>query len=76
MDIKELPDNTIDYIHEAIKNGVTKINYYTNMALYAGNQIKEKINECDEPFYHLIGVWAQQAIYDDIRQAIKLFSLK
>ena len=67
---------TRDDIHKAIKNGVTKINYYTNMALYAGNQIKAKINTNEEPFYHLIGVWAEQAIYEDTRKAIKLFSCK
>ena len=67
---------TREDIHPAIKNGVTKINYYTNMALYAGQFIKEKINACDEPFYHNIGVWAQQAIYDDIRKAIRLFAMK
>ncbi len=58
----------------AVKNGVSKINYYTNLALYVGQEIKRQINECDEPFYHNITVWAQQAIYEDTRKAIRLFA--
>ena len=58
----------------AIENGVSKINYYTNLSLYVGNIIKEKISACDEPFYHNVMVWAQQAVYEDTRKAIRLFS--
>jgi len=57
----------------AIDNGVRKINYYTNMALYVGNEIKKQINETGEPFYHNITVWAEQAVYEDTRQTIQLF---
>jgi len=60
--------------HAAIKNGVTKINYYTNLALYVGNALKRRLAECDEPFYHNVTVWAQQAVYEDVRAAIRLFS--
>lgn len=67
---------TADDFHKAIANGVCKINYYTNLALYVGNAIKQKINETDEPFYHNITVWAQQAVYEDTRQAIRLFTYK
>jgi len=58
----------------AIKNGVTKINYYTNLALYVGNEIKRQISETDEPFYHNISVWAEKAVYENTRQAIRLFN--
>jgi len=57
----------------AIANGVTKINYYTNLALYVGNEIKRQVAEADEPFYHNITVWAQQAVYEDVRKTIRLF---
>ena len=57
----------------AIANGVTKINYYTNLALYVGNEIKRQIAEEKEPFYHNIAVWAQQAVYEDTRKTIRLF---
>ena len=67
---------TEEDIRLAIKNGVTKINYYTNMALYAGEQIKEKISTCEEPFYHHIGVWAELAIYEYTGKVIKLLSMK
>lgn len=60
----------------AIENGVSKINYYTNLALYVGQEIKKHITDCDEPFYHRIAVWAQQAVYEDTRKAIRLFALR
>jgi len=63
-----------DDIHKAIDNGVTKVNYYTNLSLYVGNEIKRQIAQTDEPFYHFITVWAEQAVYEDTRKAIKLFS--
>jgi fructose-bisphosphate aldolase class II len=59
--------------HEAIRNGVTKINYYTNMALFVGREIKRQIAEEKEPFYHNLIVWAQQAVYEDTRKVIRLF---
>ncbi|MCL2164200.1 MAG: class II fructose-bisphosphate aldolase [Oscillospiraceae bacterium] len=60
-------------VKEAIRNGVRKINYYTNMALYAGRRLKELLNSCEEPFYHNVTVWAREAIYEDARKAIRLF---
>jgi len=59
--------------NNAIANGVTKINYYTNLALYVGNEIKRQISGADEPFYHNVTVWAQQAVYEDVRKTIRLF---
>jgi len=64
---------TKDDFSTAIANGISKINYYTNMALYVGNEIKKIIAETEEPFYHNITVWAQQAVYDDVRKTIRLF---
>jgi len=57
----------------AIANGVTKVNYFTNMSFSAGKLIKKMTAQTDEPFYHDVIVWAQQAIYDDVRQVIRLF---
>ena len=59
---------------QAIENGVSKINYYTNLALYVGKAIQEQIAQAEEPFYHNITVWAQQAVYEDTRAAIRLFA--
>jgi fructose-bisphosphate aldolase class II len=67
---------TDENFKQAIQNGVTKINYYTNLALYVGEQIKKNLQTCDEPFYHHITVWAEQAIYEDTRKAIHMFSQK
>ena len=61
-----------DY-QEAIANGVTKINYYTNLALHIGKRIKEQLENTDEPFYHHIMMWAQQAVREDTRKAIRTF---
>ena len=58
---------------KAIQNGVTKINYYTNLALYVGRQIKAQLERVDEPFYHHITGWAQQAVCEDTRKAIRIF---
>jgi len=57
----------------SIANGVTKINYYTNLALFVGNEIKRQIAETEEPFYHNVAIWAQQAVYEDVRKTIRLF---
>lgn len=57
----------------AISQGVSKINYYTNMALYVGRYIKEQTNRTEEPFYHNMMVWAQDAVYEDARKVIRLF---
>ena len=65
---------TKEDFRQAIENGVTKINYYTNMALYVGREIQKHIAETSEPFYHNIMVWAQQAVYEDTRKAIRLFA--
>jgi fructose-bisphosphate aldolase class II len=59
--------------HEAIANGVTKINYYTNLALFVGNEIKRQIAGESEPFYHNIMMRTQQAVYEDTRKVIRLF---
>jgi fructose-bisphosphate aldolase class II len=65
-----------ELFHKAIENGVRKINYYTNLALYVGQQIKKKIAETDEPFYHNLFTWAEQAVYEETRRAIRMFSGK
>lgn len=57
----------------AIAHGVSKINYYTNMALYVGQRIREQASHVDEPFYHTMMVWAQEAVYADARKVIRLF---
>lgn len=62
-----------DDFRQAIANGVTKINYYTNLSLYIGKAIQRKIAATEEPFYHDIMVWAGQAVYEDTRAAIRLF---
>ena len=58
---------------DSIKNGVCKINYYTNMALATAGHIKDKLNLANRAFYHDITQWAIGAIKDEVQAAIRLF---
>ena len=62
-----------DY-ENSIKNGICKINYYTNMALKAAEVIKEKLNNTKESvFYHNIMMWSIEAFKEDVKNTMKLF---
>lgn len=70
---------TKEEFHTAIRNGIRKINYYTYMAIAAGKAVKEYVENIEEGktlFYHDISVIAKNAMKEDIKQAIKIFSLK
>ena len=58
---------------DSVKNGVCKINYYTNMALATANYIKSKLDSEERAFYHDITQWAVDAIKDDAQGTIRLF---
>ena len=69
---------TKEEFHTAIKNGIRKINYYTYMAIAAGKAVKDYVENLDSNktlFYHDISVIAKNAMKEDIKQAIKIFSL-
>lgn len=58
----------------SIRAGVSKINYYTGMALEAARQVKEKTNASKETvFYHTMMMWGIEAIADDVGRALDLF---
>ncbi len=70
---------TKEEFHTAIKNGIRKVNYYTYMAIEAGKAVKEyieNINDGKTLFFHDISVVAKNAMKEDIKNAIKTFSLK
>ena len=70
---------TIDEYRTAIKNGIRKINYYTYMALAGGKAVKEaldKVEAGENVFYHDIPLIAAAAMKEDIKNAIKIFSLE
>ena len=61
-----------DY-RKVIGLGIRKINYYTYMAKAGGAAI-EKMT--DRAFFHDIEVTAQKAMYEDVKEAIKVFQNK
>ncbi|WP_127837403.1 class II fructose-bisphosphate aldolase [Clostridium prolinivorans] len=63
-----------DY-HKSIENGVRKINYYTYAARAAGEDIRKKIKESNDPiFYHDITLLAMEAMKQDMMYALKIFN--
>lgn len=60
-----------DYV-KAINNGVRKINYYTYMAKAGADGVKQNIDKVS--FYHEIVNLAIDAMREDVKKAIKVFS--
>ena len=61
----------------AIHNGIRKINYYTYMALAGGKAVKEamdRVGADDKVFFHDIPLIGIQAMKEDIKNAIRIFS--
>lgn len=70
---------TIDEYRTAIKNGIRKINYYTYMALAGGKAVKEALDKVaagENVFYHDIPLIAAKAMKENIKDAIRIFSLE
>ncbi|MBO5712874.1 MAG: class II fructose-bisphosphate aldolase [Clostridia bacterium] len=69
---------SVEEFQTAIKNGIRKINYYTYMALAGGKAVKEFIEaQGDKPiFFHDLPLIAKQAMKENVKEAIKIFSLK
>ena len=60
---------------KCIENGVRKINYYTYMAKAGGEYVKEMLSKTEGPaFFHDISKWGKEAMKEDIKKAIKVFS--
>ena len=67
-----------DY-RNAIVNGIRKINYYTYMSLAGAKAVKEYIDskkEGDSLFYHDIPLIAIEAMKENVKEAINIFSLE
>lgn len=70
---------TKEEFQTAIRNGIRKINYYTYMALAGGKAIREFIESKPEGanvFYHDIPGIAMEAMKEDVKEAIRVFSLE
>lgn len=62
-----------DFKH-SIAAGISKINYYTGMALKAANSIALNIASSKETvFYHQIMMWTIDAIKEDVKDSMRLF---
>jgi len=67
----------------AISKGIRKINYYTYMAKAAGQNVADMIDKqraekgADIPiYYHEIVLWGMDAMREDFKKALKVFSGK
>lgn len=63
----------------AIKNGITKINYYTYMTLAGGQEVIRKLSgktSEDTVFFHDISLWAADAMKANVREAMRIFSMR
>ncbi len=63
----------------AIRNGVRKINYYTYMTLAGGKAVKEAMDNTapeDNIFFHDIPVMAVKAMKENVKEAIRVFSME
>ena len=69
---------TKEEFQTSIRNGIRKINYYTYMALAGGKAIKDFIDSKGEGnvFYHDIPGIAMEAMKENVKEAIQIFSLE
>lgn len=65
---------TAEDFRQAIDHGISKINYYTGMAVYAAERLKRRLNETDDrSFYHHLMMESIAAIREDVQQSMRLF---
>lgn len=69
---------TKEEFQTSIRNGIRKINYYTYMSLAGGKAVKEFIEKSDKDnvFYHDIPLIAIEAMKENVKEAIQIFSLE
>ncbi len=68
-----------DEFQTAIKNGIRKINYYTYMTLAGGKAVKAAMDQFktdDNIFFHDVAVIAIEAMKENAKQAIEIFSME
>lgn len=61
---------------QAIQNGIRKINYYSYMSKAGYMAAKELIEQNTTNYLHDVEFSAMQAMKEDVKKAIKIFSLK
>ena len=70
---------TKEEFQTAIRNGIRKINYYTYMSLAGGRAVKKALDALgpdDNVFFHDIPLIGIEAMKEDVKQAMRIFSLE
>jgi fructose-bisphosphate aldolase class II len=63
----------------AIRNGIAKINYYTYMTIAGAKAVQERLSPKaagDSVFFHDISLWATEAMKENVKEAIRIFSMR
>ena len=63
-----------DEYREVIKRGINKINYYTYMSYAGYEKAKEICDKKDKDYYHTLAWEVKDAMKENIKKAIKVFS--
>lgn len=70
---------TKEEFQTTIKNGIRKINYYTYMTLAGGRAVKKALDARsinDNIFFHEIPLIGVEAMKEDVKNAIRIFSME
>jgi len=66
---------SFDDYQKAISSGIRKINYYTYMAKYAGEKVRDKLQEAKGiPYYHDIFALGTEAMEEHAKDVLRVFS--
>jgi len=58
---------------EAIENGITKINYYSDMANTVSRKVKEKLNNEETCYIHDVSQWTIKFVTENIKEKMRVF---
>lgn len=57
----------------SVKNGISKINYYTGMAIYSAQQMEKCFKSGKKVFYHHLMMTALDAFTQDVQKTMRIF---
>ncbi len=63
-----------------IEKGIRKINYFTYMSKAGGESVASKVEQCMQEnrpvYYHEVIGWGMEAMKEDVKKAMQVFSGK
>ena len=62
-----------DIYLQVIRNGISKINYYSACSRLTANEIKERLNRTENVFFHDIAFWGRDIIKSHICEVMDIF---